>query len=738
MWVSRRWFWVPVVLQSALGITLCFVPLFDLLSYEYAFATTLLAAPLSLWMGLGVSRQIVHRVPTPWLTIWLFGLLHLVPSLVAISLNAYRVQNCDYREGLLFFLALPAATTVYATTLGVTVGKLFDRRRDRILASIAVLVVPLAGRLWELYSEPQIFVFDHLYGHFAGSLYDETVTLDARMVWLRLGTALRIGVALWAVRLVLWDRGWPRVAFAVGLFVGMAALYDAQVGSRTGFRLDRADIERVLSKTVRREGLVVHVPADTPDDHAARIANHHVFWLEELRGALGVEGPEVVHAYVYADRDQKARLMGGRSTMVAKPWLGEIHVHGREVPHDIVPHELVHVLAAELGSPPFGVTAHLGVFVDMGIVEGLAESLTPPRGDYGIHQWVRALRVLDRAPDVRRLVAVTDFWRAPPARAYTVMGSFIRYLLDTRGPKPIRELYRTGDFRAALGEDLEQVVSEWERFIDGLSLTDRERRAAEERFRARSIFARVCAHEVAQLREAARTAPGDAAILYYERVAEFLGGSADARYDLALATLGAGDEARFRELAHELLSSGELRPFRATELRERLGQLAWREGHIEEARQSFRAALENPSSLASERLQWVRIWALDRAPAERDFLEEFLRGAVPRPSAVLELERLRRAHPDDPTLPYLLARQLYQGNDPRRALALLGDTGTHPFLPIEAERIRLIAELLETTGDLRGAADAFDAVARILPRSGEAARMAARAAWLRWERQHRP
>ncbi|MEO0814931.1 MAG: hypothetical protein AAFY60_18870, partial [Myxococcota bacterium] len=396
-------------------------PLFNLLGYEYAFATGLLAAPLAVVMGLGMAQDHLDQQPTPWLSVWTVALLHLGPSFLAITLNAYRVPNCDFTEGLWFYLALPVLTTLYASTLGVACGRLFESRVTRGLAAALVLLVPLGGRLLGLYLDPQIFVFDHLWGHFAGSLYDETISLDRRMLWLRLGTVLRVALAMWAVKLVFWDRGWPRVAFAIGVFVAAGSLYDRTVGSATGYRLTRSDTERVLSKTVARPGLVVHLPQDTEDTQAEAIADYHVFWLEQLTEQLGVRGPETIHSYVYADRDQKARLMGGRGTMVAKPWLGEIHVHGRELPHFVIPHELVHVLAAELGSPPFGVTAHLGVLVDMGIVEGLAESMTPPRGDYDLHQWVRALRVLNRAPDVRRLVAVTDFWRAPPGRAYTVM-----------------------------------------------------------------------------------------------------------------------------------------------------------------------------------------------------------------------------------------------------------------------------------------------------------------------------
>ncbi|MEO1173518.1 MAG: tetratricopeptide repeat protein, partial [Myxococcota bacterium] len=478
-------------------------------------------------------------------------------------------------------------------------------------------------------------------------------------------------------------------------------------------------------------GLRVYLPAETPIESAERMADYHAFWVERLKETLGVEGPDLIRSYVYRDREQKAELMGGRGTMVAKPWLGEIHVHGLEVPHKVVPHELVHVLAAEYGSPPFGVTAHLGVLVDMGIVEGLAEALTPSRSDYDHHYWVRALRVLDRAPDVRRLVAVTDFWRAPPARAYTVMGSFIRYLIETRGAEPVRKLYRNGDFENALGAELETVVSEWERFIDGLELSSRERRAAEERFRRRSIFQRTCAHEIAQLRTKARAAPPADSVRIYQTIAGFLGNSPDSRYEIALAELRAGNEDAFVAGATRLIDEGELNLWRATQLMEKLGRLQWDSGDLAQARQHFQAALDNPSTLDSERLQWVRLWALDLPADSRTFMRRFLSGKVDRPVAIEKLRELTGDNPDDPTYRYLLARQLLQRGDHEEAISFLAAL-SHPFLPIESERLRLIAAALEEEDEWRGAADAYEAVAKIMPRSGMASRLRARADWLRW------
>lgn len=728
--IVRHCFLGVSVLQFGLAAALCFVPLFDLLGYEFCFAIGALSAATSVSLGavLGVASR---GARPPWLLAWGSAALHLLPAWAAITLNTVRVQNCDYTEGLIFFAAYPLTSSLYGATLGVALARL-TRSKTRLIALVALAVIaPAILRVTELYRHPQIFVFDHQWGHFAGSLYDESVSLDVRTLWLRAVTLLRMLLAL--VLLRAFERRRGGAVIAIVAFSMLGAIGDAQLGRIAGYRLDRDAIESELSVVVRRPGLEIHLPADTDARTAENVADFHQFWIERLQRELAVKGPEIVRSYVYRDRAQKAALMGGRNTMVAKPWLDEIHVHGLELPHAVIPHELVHVMAGELGVWPFDVTAHLGFLIDMGIVEGLAEALTPPRGDYSLHQWVRALRVLDRAPDVRRLVAVTDFWRAPPRRAYTLMGSFIRYLLDTRGPEPIKALYADGDFGNALGDELDTVVKEWERFIDDHVLSEQERRAAEERFRVKSIFQRACVHEIAQLRSEARSAPPQQALSLYRRVASFLEHDPNARYDVAMAELAAGEESAFLQTSRALLESDRLGAARATQLEEQLGALQWQQGRLEPARASFQRVQRYPTSAGSARLQWVRLWALRQPEDLRRFMRQFLAGELSPVHAVLELDRQRRLRPSDPTLPYLLARQLHQAEDFDAAIELLTDMGKHPDPEIERERLRLIAEGLFREGELDGAADLFNALAFDHPRSGEAERLRARSAWLRWQ-----
>ena len=52
---QKPWFWGPTAVQSLAAAVLCFVPLFNLLGYEFALGTGLVAAAILLhrWADLG-------------------------------------------------------------------------------------------------------------------------------------------------------------------------------------------------------------------------------------------------------------------------------------------------------------------------------------------------------------------------------------------------------------------------------------------------------------------------------------------------------------------------------------------------------------------------------------------------------------------------------------------------------------------------------------------------------------
>lgn len=778
-------FALAFVAQTLLAAILAFVPLFDLLGYEFSLACTGLAVVTGQIVGLGLRLE---QDASWWRRAGLvlgWSAAHLLGALVLICLNMVRVRNCDILTGLGFFLLLPLPTAFLAGALGHYWRLIFDRWSRRVAA---VMVLPLAVvsyHFWRLYSEPPIFVYDHLFGYFAGSIYDEGLRPSTTLAIFRGVTLLWVGVVLGACHRLSRRRASRTVGV---LALSLTIVVDLLVGAAVPYRSGQGVIEAELAVHIRRPGLLLFLPAGTNTQMQQAVADDHVFRLAQLSHRLGLR-PEAyvdrpIRSYVYRDAAHKAKFMGGRATMIAKPWLRQIHIHGVRAEHRVMPHELIHVLAADFASPPLYVTTGLALvdglgplsalqrrlLVNMGLVEGLAEAYSPDYGPLDLHTSARAMRDLKMAPQIERLLLAHEFWQVAPRRAYTMVGSFVRFLGDTYGVAKVGKAYDKGDFEAAFGRPLPALVAEWTAYVDRLPILPRDKREAEERFAEQSIFKRPCAHVIAGLRQAAARATGTAALKLHQEICAQLGDSTTARVALALAYARADDADSFMNRSQTLLAGGRLRAKQRTRLLEKRAEIHWRRGALHQAMAGFETVLRAQQSLASERLQWVRLWALrggivpvdapitapssasTSGPADgehpvdasdgsslapnvsgaaatsiasmvRTRVHRLFGASKPAKATLLLLEDLRHRMPEDKTLPYLLARQLLNagGDDPMAARYLLLAAG-HPFAPIEAERLRLLARLRRRQGDLDEASALWRRYTAVVPSSGERSR----------------
>ena len=197
-------------LLTAVSAILCFVPLFDLLGFEWCFALGLAAAPAAI----DTARVLVHRVreddlhalarPTSpaRLTLALAGLatlqafLLLCLPLAVIAANAFRVQLCDPWAGLAWFVVLPVPGVAAAAVVGLTAALCFRRRWLSSLAAQGCFLAMLALSVYRFYAAPPIFAYDALGGYFPGTLYDETLRIPPALGWYRLYTLAWLVAAL--------------------------------------------------------------------------------------------------------------------------------------------------------------------------------------------------------------------------------------------------------------------------------------------------------------------------------------------------------------------------------------------------------------------------------------------------------------------------------------------------------------------------------------------------------------
>lgn len=479
-----------------LCIALQGLPLTHLLGYEYAVA---LAAGLWVFGSLQVLRS-ERRMSagSPWLRfghhVAVLAAWCVVGALVSL-LNALRVPLCDPRSGFVLWALFGLGAVPVTAAVAMVAHAISPRWGGWVLAAFSA--VSIASALAWLALQPAIDVHHLWLGHVAPSIYDEALAGAGTHVAFRLYTT---AFALGLVGLLALHRA-PRLRHAaiVGLAFAVAAGVWA-VRGELGIERSRAWIERELGGRAELPGMVVIYDAqafrgerlrDMLHDHEARYHELEAFW--------GTRPLRPLRSYVYGDRDRKGEMMGGRSTMIAKIWLGEMHILWRGVGDGMLAHEMAHLFLREDGRGPLRLAMAGVVTPDMGLTEGAAVAAAWASSDLDEHGWSAAMRALDLAPDLEEIMRATRFWRQPSANVYTLTGSFVRWLIDEHegGAEAFRRAYGRGDFEGVYGVPRAALVRDWERWLDERPLDAALLDAARFRFDRPALFGRVCGRAVA-------------------------------------------------------------------------------------------------------------------------------------------------------------------------------------------------------------------------------------------------
>jgi hypothetical protein len=749
-WINLRFGLRPLIWGGVLALAalaLDFVPLLDLLGFDFSFAIGLGAAFAAADVGHGAvtAARRAHR-PVSLLSLvssaTAAGLALLAAPLLLSLANALRVRNCNLPVGLAFFALLPVASVLVAAPAGVLTGLLVRGPRLGRVVAFLVPAVSLVWALLRLYLDPPVSALDPFGGYFPGPIYDEGLRPSARLVWFRVANLTWIATAVALVGCASrggqpGEAGPPALAWrsflsrpllarwlgaALVLLVGSALWFGFR--AELGFHRTKSDLVRVLSRRTQSEHFVMW--SDPVGDTPAEVALVHSdleFRYHQLRAIFGSEPRTPITVYRFPSAQVKKDLVGAGATLFAKPWMREIYVQAEHFPASRLRHELAHVFAGAFGDSLFGVSLawrwwgplpvpRLGT----GLIEGVAEAADfgDPEGRATLHQLARAMIALGQAPSLARVMGA-GFSAESGARAYVLAGSFCRFLLDRFGADKLRAAYRSaGDFEAVYGLPLTELEKSWRAFLETQPVDARDEARAKERFRRPAIFRKVCARELAERVAEARDRIGsmpDAAVRLMESVCQDDPDEPAYRLDRAEALAAAGALDKAVALAQPMLDDETLTWPVRSRAANLIGVVEFHRGHFAEAA----AAADRNLALATDENEMRTAWAKRRALADQDArgtLGRALFGDSPGRAAdpalvVFLVDEFARLHPDEALGPYLVGRQL-AGRDPKLALAPLAQAcpldGPAMAVPLEPaffkECRRLFGESAFLAGDL--------------------------------------
>lgn len=667
--------WTVFIGAAVLAVALCFVPLLNVLGYEFSTVFCVFATFFCGAIGVqAVNSRTLSIVDSTLAEFYLSVFRRLVRPLWLplgiITLNALRVRNCDYWVGLSLFFLLPVISCAIIAGYAVWARMVFRKRWIRWFAYYGLIVFSVGASLFHLATEPAVYAFHHTIGYFAGSIYDEALAIPEGLLLFRLW-----GIALIALILAGLQLGIIRVRggklapplTVVGLSLLTIALIFVQ---RFDLRIEgeREDIIEALGGQVESEHFVIYYSlkdSDVADNIDEVILDHEYRW-DQLTEFFGIEPPSPVYSFIYPSQSTKARYMGAGRTLIAKPWLGEMHITYDRVGEGHLAHELAHLFTEPFGQGPLSLAGGL-LNPNMGLIEGAATAGAWDGSQLTYHGWSAALHELGLAPNLGDVLAASGFWASYSRTVYTLMGSFSRWLVDEYGAEKFRSVYGTGDFEGVYGVEMAELVAGWRGFLDTLSIDSAHIDVAAYRYDRPSIFGKPCARALAERMEQAREFSGGR---QYERAVECMTSVVaddpeNVRYLLFLARLElrAGmDAAAVRHAAAvaDDEQAGQVLQAKATEL---LGDIAWSQGNFEEAAERYASVLERPIPEADSRLTTIKLEAV-QSDGLRGIVFTYLLASPPMPRDAMTLQLAEEeVRNDSLLLGYLLGVRLFNARD---------------------------------------------------------------------------
>ncbi len=506
---------------GVLALVLANVPLFNILAFEFcavmALSISFVGAHVTLTVLrqmkrkpdvlTGSPRQIVMRCFWEAL-IFNVGLLGL--PLGIILLNAFRVENCNFGEGFLFFLILSVISCVYATAAGVFFGFWIKKRWLAYLAYLGYLFVSCIPVVVNLIFHPPVFAYHATFGYFPGPIYDFVIPITNTLLIARAETLLWallfLGLTISSCEVsrdtglmpqLRWRKLFDPLAGRVGLYLLVIGLLSFQFyAGALGIRPTRDDIARQLGGLRETAHFEIFYAREL-EAEIERIVEDCEFQYSQLSEYLDPDGTmqsRKVRAYIYASPEQKKRLIGARGTSVEDPFGHGFHIHAQGFPHPVLKHELAHVFTVPW-SP-------VKVSLKIGLHEGIAVAADWDEGKLTGHQWTKAMRQMEIAPPLSSVMGL-GFWGHAGSQSYLLAGSFVRFLVDTYGIDKFKGAFPTGNFVKHYAKDLLALEAEWIKFLETVPLRDDDVAYATYRLKRQSVFEQVCAHEMAALRDTA-------------------------------------------------------------------------------------------------------------------------------------------------------------------------------------------------------------------------------------------
>jgi tetratricopeptide (TPR) repeat protein len=417
----------------------------------------------------------------------------LIPFAIAL-INSFYTVSCSVIDGIIFYLIIAAPSIVVGNGIAFSAFA-FSRRKTILFFSVIYLIILLIP-LFEYYFNPQMYFYNPIFTYFPGSVYDEGIEINAKLILYRTVNLLYFGILFYALfashfKLI-------KIKAAIFLFASLAvAIVFIYLSPRLGFSTTLSSIKEELSGTIETENFIIHYPDNINENLLKAIVLHHEYYYESLHKFFGVKPKEKIVSVIFGSREQKGRLFGTEAADAAKPWLNQVYVN-KDNYTSTLKHEIAHCFAGEFGWSIFKVA----YMVNPMLTEGAAMASESEYDENDLHYMAALAYNNDYQIELKELFSTVGFFTRTSGLSYIYAGSFSLYLIEKFGIEKYRKFYGSLDFQNIYSLSESEILNSYYYFLTEFGYGNRlndpsKKHKANYYFGRKSIFQKVCPRYIA-------------------------------------------------------------------------------------------------------------------------------------------------------------------------------------------------------------------------------------------------
>jgi len=479
---------IYIIVLVLANIGLLYLPLVNVFGYEFSVINSML---LVIFTGIYTIKyyDTFFTKNNHLFTSELFEsslLLLLIPFTVSI-INSLINGFCSFIDGLLFYLVITLPSIIIGMALGMLA--VFLSKRFRIFWLFLLYLGILSIIFWEIFINPQVYVFNPIIGFFPGTIYDEGISVSWNLVLYRLFNIIFFGYILKSIIKIKRGKSTKLVPFLISTILLVIFYF---FSPKLGYATTKSYLDQQLYRQVISDHFIIHYDNKIGEKQIKILALNQEYYYQQLKDFFDLDLKEKIHTYLFFNDLQKKELFGSKNADVAKPWLNHIYISYDSWEHTLK-HEMAHCFSGAFGSGIFKLAAGLNPL----LIEGIAEAADGIYDENSIHYMAALAYNSNYKEDIEFLLSKSGFFSRTSSLSYIYAGSFIKHLVDEEGIQKFKQYYVSGEFQEVYGIELKSFLDGYYKFLYEYK-GDINLESANYYFGRKSLFQKVCPRSISE------------------------------------------------------------------------------------------------------------------------------------------------------------------------------------------------------------------------------------------------